>query len=91
MVIEVVSLHLVGLLSSETGELLSWLEVEFDVAPPAIGRNHLEGVDTETVDATDRARNSARAEELHHSVDTLWLVDVEVPELTQLASSGKEE
>lgn len=73
--------HSSGVWACESGDTRNWLEVEFHVAEPAIGCYHLECMHTEARNATDRVGEPSGTEEVHESVDTLGLVDVEVPEL----------
>lgn len=73
--------HPCGLLFREMGDTLSRPEVEFTVPEPATSCYHLEGMHTKTGHSPDRIRDTARSKQVHQRVDTLWLVDMEVPEL----------
>lgn len=56
-------------------------EVELAVAEGSITSHHLKRVNAEAWDGADGFREASAAEKHHQGMNTLWLVDVEVPEL----------
>ena len=60
------------------------LEVELAVLEAAICCKELVGVDAKAVDVSDGVGNTARAEEMHYSVSTFLVIDVEAAMLAEM-------
>ena len=61
--------------------------MELAVFEAPICRDELIGVDPEAIDVSERSRNSARAEEMHESVHSLLIVDMETEMLAYVVRS----
>lgn len=65
----------------------NWPDVEFAVSEVPVMINQLERVNSESSLVANGTRYTTRAKEVHKSMHTLLLVDVEVPELVALGTS----
>ena len=81
MVISIGTSKACSFVSGKIVDALLGAEVELAVIERSIGSDKLEGVETETSDATDGGRDTAGAEQMKKTVDTLGAVDMEIPEL----------
>lgn len=61
--------------------------MELAIFEATICRNKLIGVDTKAIDFLKRSGNSSRAEEMHESVHSLLIVDVETEMLAYVIKS----
>lgn len=65
----------------EIADALLGAEVELAVIEGSIGSDQLEGVETKTSNTADGGGDTAGAEQMKKTVDTLGAVDMEIPEL----------